>query len=298
MATRVAGAFAIGHATSSQALGGVTLATSLHMKTAVWAILATVLATAHISVGWAQEGTYTLTPVIESSYKRLAADQAVQSALRFLAHTEPVPGAEGNALFYQSLLLDAGLEHVCVDKAGSVLGTLKGAKMGDTVVVACGVRDVPALLLVIRAFRVSGVRPVVDVAFACSPLVWTMADADASSTESLVRVFDSVGAFISLGREETGAITYPLEGYGSPEAARRGLAVQAAYAAHQALGVDPVAQGLSSRSIAVPLGIPAIRMGLGNNVLGPQSLFMTIVGIAGVNGVTTPFVTWASDPCT
>jgi len=298
VATRVAGAFAIGHATSSQALGGVTLATSLHMKTAVWAILATVLATAHISVGWAQEGTYTLTPVIESSYKRLAADQAVQSALRFLAHTEPVPGAEGNALFYQSLLLDAGLEHVCVDKAGSVLGTLKGAKMGDTVVVACGVRDVPALLLVIRAFRVSGVRPVVDVAFACSPLVWTMADADASSTESLVRVFDSVGAFISLGREETGAITYPLEGYGSPEAARRGLAVQAAYAAHQALGVDPVAQALSSRSIAVPLGIPAIRMGLGNNVLGPQSLFMTIVGIAGVNGVTTPFVTWASDPCT
>ena len=298
MATRAAGTFLIGHATSSHALGGVTLATSLHRKTAVWAMLAIVMATTWSSVGRAQEGAYTLTPVIESSYKRLAADQSVQSALQFLAHTEPAPGAEVNALFYQSLLLDAGLEHVRVDKAGSVLGTLKGAKMGDTVVVACGVRDVPALLLVIRAFRVSGVRPVVDVAFACSPHVWTMADADAGSTESLVRMFDSVGAFISLGKEETGAIAYPLEGYASPEAARRGLAVQAAYAAYQALGVDPVVQGLSGGSVAVPLGIPAVWMGLGSKVLGPQSVFMTIVGIAGVNGVTTPFVTWSSDPCT
>ena len=298
MATRVAGAFLLGHATPFHALGGVNLVTGLHRRIAVWAMLSTVMATTCSSVGRVQESTYTLIPVIQSSYKRLAADQSVQGALQFLAHAEAAPGAAVSALVYQSLLVDAGLEHIRVDKAGSALGTLKGAKMGDTVVVACGVRDVPVLLLVIRAFRVSGVRPVVDVAFACSPHVWTMADADAGSTESLVRMFDSVGAFISLGKEETGAIAYPLEGYASPEAARRGLAVQAAYAAYQALGVDPVVQGLSGGSVAVPLGIPAVWMGLGSKVLGPQSVFMTIVGIAGVNGVTTPFVTWSSDPCT
>ncbi|MBP7892315.1 MAG: hypothetical protein KA063_02100 [Firmicutes bacterium] len=276
----------------------MNLVTGLHRRIAVWAMLSTVMATTCSSVGLVQESTYTLIPVIQSSYKQLAANQSVQSALQFLAHAEAAPGAEASALLYQSLLVEAGLEHVRADNAGSMLGILKGAKVGDTVVVACGARDVPALLLVIRAFRVSGVRPVVDVAFACSPHVWTMADADASSAKSLVRMFDSVGAFISLGREETGAIAYPLEGYASPEVARRGLAVQAAYAAYQALGVDPVVQELSGGVAAVPPGIPTVRMGLGGKVLGPQSVFMTIVGIAGANGVTTPFVTWSSDPCT
>jgi len=236
--------------------------------------------------------------MIGSSYNRLAANQSVQSALQFLANAEAAPTDEVSAVLYQSLLLDAGLEQVRVDRAGNVLGILKGAKMGDTVIVTCGARDVPALLLVIRAFRASGVRTVVDVAFVCNPHVWTMADADAGSTESLVRTFGRVGAFISLGKDETGVVAYPLKGYVSPEAARRGMAVQAAYAAHQALGVDPVLEELSGGSVALPLGIPAIRMGLGGRGLGPQSVFMTIVGIAGVNGVTSPFVTWSSDPCT
>lgn len=273
------------------------MATSLHRKIAVWVMLAIVMAATCSSVGRAQEGAYTLTPVIQSSYKRLAADRSVQSALQFLAHTEATAGVEVSALIYQSLLADAGLEQVGTDTAGNVAGTLKGAKMGDTVLVACGARDVPALLMVIRTFRVSGVRPVVDVAFVCSPHVWTMADADASSTQSLVRMFDGVGAFISLGKEETGAIAYPLEGYVSPEAARRGLAVQAAYAAYEVLDVHPVFQALSG-GVALPVGIPAICIGMGSGTLGPQSVFMTIVGIAGVNGVTTPFVTWSSDPCT
>ena len=273
------------------------MAIRLHRKIAVWVMLAIVMAATCSSVGRAQEGAYTLTPVIQSSYKRLAADRSVQSALQFLAHAGAAPIADGSAPLYQSLLLDAGLENVRMDKAGNVAGTLKGAKMGDTVLVACGARDVPALLLVIRAFRVAGVRPVVDVAFVCSPHVWTMADADANSTQSLVRMFDSVGAFISLGEEETGVIVYPLEGYVSPEAAQRGLAVQAAYAAYEVLDVHPVLQALSE-GVALPVGIPAVCIGMGSGTLGPQSVFMTIVGIAGVNGVTTPFVTWSSDPCT
>ena len=269
-----------------------------YRKTAMWAMLAIVMATACSFIGRGQESAYTLAPVIESSYKRLAADQSIQSALQFLAHAEAASAAEVSALLYHGLLADAGLERIRADKAGNVSGILKGAKTGDTVVVACGARDVPALLLVIRAFRVSCARTVVDVAFVCSPNIWTMADSDAGSIESLVRTFDRVGAFISLGKEETGVIAYPSKGYSGPEAARRGMAVQAAYGAHQALGVDPVVQELSGGSVALPLGIPAVRMGLGSNVLGPQSLFMTILGIAGANGVTTPFVTWSSDPCT
>jgi len=276
----------------------VNLATILCRKTALWAILAIIMAATCFSVGRAQESAYPLTPEIESSYKRLAADQSVQSALKYLAHAEAAPATEVSALLYESLLADAGLERVRADKAGNVLGILKGSKTGDTVIVACGARDVPALLLVIRAFRVSGARTVVDVAFVCNSRIWTMADADASSTESLVRMFDRVGALISLGKEETGVIAYPLRGYVSPEAARRGMAVQAAYAAHQALGVDPLAQELSAGSAALPLGIPAIRMGMGSRTFGLQSVFMTIVGIAGVHGVTAPFVAWSSDPCT
>ena len=298
MATRVAGAFLIGHATSCHTLGGVNVGTSLHRKTVVWAILIMAVAATCSLVGWAQESVYTLTPVIASSYKRLAADPSVQSALQFLECAEAGPVPDSIAMLYENLLADAGLEHVRTNKAGNVVGILKGARLGDTVIVACGARDFPALLLVARAFRVSGARPIVDVAFACSPHVWTMADADASSTQSLVRMFDSVGAFIAGGEEAPGVIAYPLESYISPEAARLGLAVQAAYAGYQVLGVDPVIQAISGGSTALPVGIPAIRTGMGSGTLGPQSVFMTIVGIAGVNGVTTPFVTWSSDPCT
>ena len=90
--------------------------------------------------------------------------------------------------------------------------------------------------------------------------------------------------------------------------ARDSIIVQAAYASIQALDNTPYLQGPVSTDANIPiaLGIPAICLGGGGrggnahspdewyeNIdahLGPQSIFLTILGLAGVHGICEPLL--------
>ncbi len=276
------------------------MVTGLHRKVTFPAILALLIVTMLSPVGPSQGNEYTVTPVIRLSYERLMAAQSVQRALRFLEQADIESDPDGGAISRQSLLARAGLEYVQTDQAGNMFGVLRGARTGDTVAVAAGVRSFRALLLVAQAFKASGARTVVDVGFYCNMQDAATVGFSASGVESLLRNFQSVGAFVYLDEEGASVIHYPLQSYASDEAARQNLAVQAACAAHQSLGVQPKLETLSGGDSTLPIGagIAAIRLGLGGGILGPQGAFMTVAGIAGVDGVTAPFVAWSSDPCT
>ena len=276
------------------------MVTRLHRRATLPAILALLIVALSTAVGPSQESAYTVAPVIRLSYERLMAEQSVQRAWRFLEQTDIESGSDGSTISRQSLLARAGLEYVQTDQAGNLFGVLRGARTGDTVAVAAGVRSLRALLLVAQAFKASSARTVVDVGFYCNLQDATIGGSSASGAESLLRKFQSVGAFIYLDEEGASVIHYPLQGYASGEVAKRNLAVQAAYAAHQSLGVQPALETLSVGDSTLPIGagIAAIRLGLGSGILGPQGAFMTVAGIAGVDGVTAPFVAWSSDPCT
>ncbi len=84
--------------------------------------------------------------------------------------------------------------------------------------------------------------------------------------------------------------------------------VQAMYAATVALGIEPELEGPASTDANLPisLGIPALCIGGGGrggnghafdewyenveDYLGPQNVFLTILGLAGVDGVTQPLL--------
>ncbi len=304
---RVASGFPVEYALSRYArhrsvlLGGSHLDTKRHRKIALRAVLALLIAILFSAAGLAQESTYEPDAVIRMSYERIMSSQPVQRALGFLEQSDVAPSADGSSAGCGSLLANAGLERIHADEAGSVFGLLKGARMGDTVVVSAEAPAFATLLIVAQAFKVSGVRTVVDVVFRRAAQATQGAPAIISATgaAAMLREFGSVGAFVSLGTAGSGVIRYPLEGYVSAEAARKGLAVQAACAACRSLGVHPTIEALRGRSYELPprAGMTAVWMGVGNKA-GLKAAFLTILGIAGLDGVTTPFTAWSTDPCT
>ena len=129
--------------------------TGLHRKVTFPAILALLIVTMLSPVGPSQGNEYTVTPVIRLSYERLMAAQSVQRALRFLEQADIESDPDGGAISRQSLLARAGLEYVQTDQAGNMFGVLRGARTGDTVAVATGVRSFRAL---VGGASVQGVR--------------------------------------------------------------------------------------------------------------------------------------------
>lgn len=91
-------------------------------------------------------------------------------------------------------------------------------------------------------------------------------------------------------------------------AAADAVHVQAAYAATQALGLEPELSGPGSTDANIPisLGIPALTLGAGGKgehihsleesfdptdaYLGPQRVFLTLLGMAGIDGLTAPLL--------
>jgi acetylornithine deacetylase/succinyl-diaminopimelate desuccinylase-like protein len=86
------------------------------------------------------------------------------------------------------------------------------------------------------------------------------------------------------------------------------MVVQAAWLATKAVGREPVLTGASSTNANLPIsiGVPAVTIGGGGSdgrnhspdewydptgaYLGPQKIFLTILGLAGVEGVTRPLL--------
>ncbi|WP_223069757.1 M20/M25/M40 family metallo-hydrolase [Paenibacillus caui] len=143
-------------------------------------------------------------------------------------------------------------------------------------------------------------------------------DLRSTSQEELLKLEEEALAIIRNAAEEenarwdqAGAITVETEQVGDRPAGSQdpeSVIVQAAAGATSAIGFDPVLEGASSTDSNIPihLGIPAVTLGGGGDFggchtldeyydptdahLGAQKVFLTILGLVGLEDVTEPLL--------